>query len=226
MKTQKRVKKQANEKLTDATISRVIELLENTEKPISKKEACEILNISYNTTRLNTIITNWKEEKEDTARKKKERRGKPAQPEEIRNIAESLLEGENVASIAKRIYRSPVFVKNVIAKIGIPEKIVGDDKYKTALLPEECIAEEFAAGEIAWSAKYHAPCRVEKELTEPVYIQRYGSKCYRVYITEKMENTSAYFPSVDFGGFFAFVPGYDLGKLDHLEKYGASFKYL
>jgi hypothetical protein len=226
MKVQKRVKKQASEKLTDANISRVIELLENSEKPISKKEACEILNISYNTTRLNTILSNWKEDQENTAKRKKERRGKPAQPEEIRNIAESLLEGDNVAAISKRIYRSPAFVKNVVARIGIPEKITGDDKHKIAMLPEECVGEEFAIGEIAWSAKYHAPCRVEKEMTEPVYTERYGSKCYRVYITEKMESTATYFPSVEFGGFFAYVPGYDLGKLKHLEQYGVSFKYI
>ena len=55
-----RTKKKDYEKLTDANIKHVIELLE-AEKPITKKEACGILNISYNTTRLNNIIQEYKE---------------------------------------------------------------------------------------------------------------------------------------------------------------------
>ena len=226
MKTNKQVKKKESEKLTDANVARVVSLLESDKNPISKKEACEILNISYNTTRLNTIIENWKRDKETSSRKKQERRGKPAQPEEIRLIAESLLSGDTIADISRRIYRSPTFVKNVIARIGIPEKVTGDEKYKTALLPEECIAEEFSANEIAWSAKYHAPCIVVKEYKEPKYLEKYDSKCYQIYINEKMQNSSNYFPSVDFGGFYAAAPACDLGRLEHLIEYGVSFKSL
>ena len=49
------VKKRSHEKLTDSNIQHVIGLL-NAKSPITKKEACSILNISYNTTRLGTII--------------------------------------------------------------------------------------------------------------------------------------------------------------------------
>ena len=45
------VKKKSHEKLDSANIQRVIDLLEQDE-PITKKEACEMLNIRYNTTRL------------------------------------------------------------------------------------------------------------------------------------------------------------------------------
>lgn len=51
----KRVKVKEGEKLTPSNIEKVIGLLE-IEKPISKKDACELLNISYNTTRLARII--------------------------------------------------------------------------------------------------------------------------------------------------------------------------
>ena len=47
-------KKKSYENLTDSNIKNVISLLE-AEKPITKKEACDILNISYNTTRLNKL---------------------------------------------------------------------------------------------------------------------------------------------------------------------------
>ena len=49
------VKAKSHEKLDDANVQRVIELLGGDE-PITKKEACEILNIRYNTTRLQRII--------------------------------------------------------------------------------------------------------------------------------------------------------------------------
>lgn len=59
----KRVKKQEHEKITDANIKRVIGLLEAS-PPITKKEACEILGMSYNTTRLTKIIEEWKSDRD------------------------------------------------------------------------------------------------------------------------------------------------------------------
>ena len=49
--------------MTPANISKVIRLLEPTEegvKPITKKDACQYLGMSYNTTRLGTIIEDFK----------------------------------------------------------------------------------------------------------------------------------------------------------------------
>ena len=48
------VRKRAGENLSPANIRRVIHSLN--EEGITKKVACEMLNISYNTTRLNRII--------------------------------------------------------------------------------------------------------------------------------------------------------------------------
>ena len=53
------VKKRSHEKLTDSNIKHVMQLLD-AESPITKKEACSILNISYNTTRLNKILEDTK----------------------------------------------------------------------------------------------------------------------------------------------------------------------
>ena len=57
------VKKRSHEKLTDTNIRHVMQLLD-AESPITKKEACSILNISYNTTRLKTIIEEYKENRD------------------------------------------------------------------------------------------------------------------------------------------------------------------
>ena len=72
-----RVKKRAYENLSAANIQKVIELLRQ-EKPITKKEACEVLSISYNTTRLNKIIAEFEERQEYVAKRKATNKGKRA----------------------------------------------------------------------------------------------------------------------------------------------------
>ena len=153
-------KKKSHENLTDSSIKNVISLLE-AEKPVTKKEACDILNISYNTTRLNKIIEEWKENQEYRARRKAEKRGNPASDSESSNVVESYLEGDSISNIAKRLFRSSIFVKNIIQRVGVPEK--GDGNYSIATyLPDECVAEDFSDNEIAWSAIYDSPCIIVK----------------------------------------------------------------
>ncbi len=53
------VRQKKHEKLDAANLDKVIALLES-DSPITKKEACEILNITYNTTRLKRIIEETK----------------------------------------------------------------------------------------------------------------------------------------------------------------------
>ena len=81
------VKKRSHEKLTDANIQHVMGLLD-AESPITKKEACSILNISYNTTRLKTIIEEFVEQKEYRDKRKAANRGVPARASE--KISESI----------------------------------------------------------------------------------------------------------------------------------------
>ena len=70
-----RIKKHEN--ITKVNVAKVISLLE-AEKPITKKEACSILNISYNTTRLGNIIDQHKEDLIRTMKMKAKLRGTPA----------------------------------------------------------------------------------------------------------------------------------------------------
>lgn len=215
----KRVKKKEHEKLTDVNIARVIELLEDSKKPITKKEACEILNISYNTTRLNTIIENWKNDKETFFKRKQEKRGKPPTTGELSSIVSYFLSGDPINEIAKRVYRTPAFVKNIIDRIGVPERAVGSDKYAVSFLPEPCVSEDFTVGEMVWSAVYHRIAEVKGILSEK-YEKLYGTKCYRIYVIENIEEPSPYFPFVEAGGFNAFSASYDIGKLTHLQELG------
>lgn len=211
------IKKKDHENLTDTNIKKVIELLE-ADKPITKKQACEILNISYNTTRLGKIIETYKEEQEFASRKKKENRGKPASDFEIQSCVESFLDGDSITDIAKRLYRSPVFVKEVIETVGVPFKPAGATYWEPSIIPDQCIREEFDVGQIVWSARRHcmAIIRYEEENRTDK-----SNKYYKVWIIEPIEEVSPYYPQYqEYGGYYDGAYAYDLGSLEHLKTYG------
>ena len=116
------VKKKAHENLTNDNISRVISFLRQ-DSPITKKEACELLNIRYNTTRLQNIIDDFEDTLERKERFKSEKRGKPASEDEIKQVVRGYTNGENISQLAEGMYRSPAFVKNIITRLGVPEKM-------------------------------------------------------------------------------------------------------
>ena len=228
----RRVKKKDHENLSAANIQKVISLLqpENGTAPISKKEACEILNIAYNTTRLQKIIDDHIEHKEYVRKRKAMNRGRPATNDEISDIVTGYLRGEALQSIASGIYRSTAFVKNVIETVGVPSRNVEED-WKADILPEACIAEEFAKGEIVWSAKYHSAAIVENEMSvdyqaekpgyhDVNYEKKYSSKCYSIYVITKPGDDDDLWASKRIPGFYAYSLAYDLGKLEHLKEYG------
>jgi len=195
------------------------------QKPITKKEACEILNIAYNTQRLNKIIDDFLETRKFREKRRAQNKGRPASDVEIKSIAESYLEGSSIAEISKSLFRSANFVKSVIERIGIPAKKTSESQDIT-FLPEECVSETFEAGEIVWSARYNSAAKVVKEETNMDYEQKYGSKCYRVYVMKQSAwEEESYFGEVS-GGFFASQPAHDLGKLNHLKQYGLNLNRL
>lgn len=221
----KKIKVQAHEKLTKANIEHVIKLLEGP-KPITKKEAYGILNINENPSRLARIIEEHKAEKAYEAMRREKNRGKPADPTEIQSIIELYLAGEGVTEIAQRLYRGGAFVSHILERIGVPRRPTGDERFRKSLLPDNCISDSFEKGEIAWSAKYHAPCRIEAVLDEaylaknPGISGNYETPCYRVFVTERMEDVPPRFAGIQTGGHFAYAYAYDLGKLTHLQEYG------
>lgn len=215
-----RVKRKEHENLSATNIRKVIGLLNpgDDSKPITKKEACALLNIAYNTTRLDRIIEEFREREALIASRKAANRGKPASEVEVKQTIEDYLSGDPISEIAKRLFRSAGFVKGIIERVGIPRKPTGaDEKTKVELLPDSCVAEEFRVGEIVWSAKYHRPALVKREVEG--YEEKYLSKCYSIYVMEHVDASESFFPYIDKGGFFAYQLAYDLGKLEHLRKY-------
>ena len=170
-----RIKKHEN--LTQANITKVISLLEpaGDSKPITKKEACGILNITYNTSRLQKIIDEHKEMIEFRARRKAQNKGKAATPDEIRAVVRAYIDGSNVSEIAGDLYRSPAFIKAIIERLGIPQKLADSDYegMRNAMVPEQCVRENFNIGEKVWFAKRNRMAEVLAEHNNMDYEAKY-----------------------------------------------------
>lgn len=216
------IKKKEGEKLTDTNIKHVIDLLAK-EKPITKKEACSILNISYNTKRLGDILEEYKSNQEFKELRKAQNKGKAATESEVKQVVESYLSGENISNISKSLYRSAGFVKSIIEKLGIPQKSIGGDKSSVAWLPDQCVSNTFSPNEKVWSAVYHAPAIIIEEL---LGYEKYTSKAYRMYILEKSSNNEDSLVVAGVAGFYASSLAYDIGSLRHLEKFNINWDYI
>ncbi len=217
----KRVKKKEGEKLTPDNIQRVIALLEREPKPITKKEACEALNISYNTVRLGNIIEEYNAEQVLNVKRRAANRGKPASNHEIKDIIEWYLEGDSLSDISDRLYRPSTFVRDVINKIGVPQRGSGQNYMSFEPLPEQCVSDKFNIGDIVWSSRYLAVAEVLKDQGP---CSDGLATVYQIYVLEKIEEHSPFFAPREVGGFYASQPAYDLGKLDHLKDYGVNVK--
>lgn len=197
------------------------------------------MNISYNTARLSSIIDEYLGHKEYVQLRKSQNRGKSATPMEISEAIRDYLSGDTVSTIAKSLYRSPGFVKSIIERVGVPSRPTSkEERREVGYLPEECVAEEFAPGEIVWSARHHAPAEIRYELSvayqaekagfqDTNYEKKYGAKCYNIWVREPFDADKEFWiGGIDSGGFYASALAYDLGSLKHLEKYGVDLSRL
>ena len=235
------IKKKDYEKLSDSNIQETIKLLESG-TPFTKKEACQKLNIAYNTTRLNNILAEHRERIDFREKRKSQNRGKPATPYEITESIVMYLNQEPVSAIASSLFRSASFVKGILDRIGVPEIPTKEEQskvqeWKFPLLPEKMYSTHFEEGEMVWSAKDCGLAKVLSEIThENVsgvpykthidYEKVYGSKAYRIYVIEKGDFSDTFFPYVTVGGHYSSSLAHDLGKLDHLIDAGVDLSRL
>jgi len=221
--------------LTDSNIAKIIELMstENGNKPITKKQACDILNISYNTSRLDKIISEYLDHKEYVLRRKSVNKGKKATDGEINSAISDYLSGDSISVIAKSLYRSPSFVKNIIEKTGVPQRPARKEERRQPMyLPEECVSESFVTDQIVWSAKYFSAAQVLSEISvdyqaekpgysDTNYESIYGNKAYSIYVMRPMAVSGDFIVDAPtMGGFNAFSLACELGSLEHLKEYG------
>ena len=210
------------EKLSFDNIERVISQLEQ-DNPITKKEACEMLNIRYNTTRLQKIIDDHLDTRNFREARRNQNKGKMATESEIESVVKLYLDGMNVSTVADSIYRSPAFVKNIVERMGIPQKLAESDHEgrRKAILPEQCVSDTFTVGEKVWSPRNNKFAEIIAEFNTPYNQEKYGCPCYRLWVLEPCDTSKTFFPWLDGNrtGFTSFALAYDLGSLRHLEKY-------
>lgn len=203
-----RVKQKEGEDLSDFTISKVIKLLED-EKPITKREACEILRINYNTTRLAKIINQYQERKAIEKQRRKEMRSKPITDAEIARMVTMYLQGSSFEDISSSTFRTTTVVKRELEKAGVPRHDGKTDYFHPDLIPDDLIKESYEVDDVVWSAKYGGIAQVTKELSKS---EEHGN-VYQLWL---------------FGKNCRFIaqPWYELGHLECLKKYNINVKQL
>lgn len=190
-----------DERLEDSNIERVIEYLET--KGATKKNACNMLNIAYNTARLDKLIESYKNKKEHDAKRRAEKRGKPATSDEISFIISEYLAGAPVDTISKSIYRGTAFIKSILDKYSVPERNSSPDYFHPKLIPEDACRDKFNIGEVVYSARYDTIATIETELVQK------GINVYRVYLRGDWCR-------------YAYQPAYELASLEKLRALGVS----
>lgn len=199
----RRTKNSEDEKLDAQTLDRVIALLEPEEgKPISKKDACAMLCIAYNTTRLASLIEKHKEKKAATKLRREALRGKPATPAEIQYIVSGYLEGETISGLAERSYRGTSFIRGILEQYGVPIRATAHDYFKPELIPEAAMQQRFKVGETVYSARYDSLAKIHHELFQK------NQWVYRIWLeSEKWQQ-------------FAYQEAAELASLEHIRKLG------
>jgi hypothetical protein len=197
--------KSDSERLDEAHYERVIALLEPVDgsKPITKKEACNILGIAYNTTRLTTLIEKYKENKAREAAKRASLRGKPATETEIVYSIQEYINGSTIDAISKSLYRSSSFVKTILERNSVPIRAAAHDYFTPELIPDGATRDRFVVGEVVYSVRYDSTAKIEAELKCPI-----NGWVYRLWLLSEKWQQAAY------------QPVEELASLEHLRKLG------
>lgn len=193
------IKVKAGEDLSPANIQRALSSMEDGG---TKKSACEILGISYNTKRLQTIIDNYIEDVEREKRFKAKKRGKPIDGDELVSIIETYFNTGSIQETARSHYRGILLTKQALSEHGALLKAKATDYFKPELLPDECVREDFQPGQLVWSSRYNTFAEVVKQY----------KNSFRVWLLKDKQ--------------YAYQPPEELGDLSHLQKLGVNLERL
>ena len=107
------------------------------------------------------------------------------------------------------------------------------------MLPEQCVAERFDYNQKIWFPKQNKFALVKDEISPAYqaerrgymgygdikkcvnYEEKYGAKCYKLFILEPCDTSQTLFPWVDGEGtgYWGTALAYDMGSLKHLDEY-------
>lgn len=219
------IKAKAHEKLDDSNVERVLDYLQ-AEQPVTKKQACEMLNIAYNTTRLNNILTEFKEKRDYRRNRMDQNKGKIATSTDIKEVVMNYLMGMNFAEISRQMYRSPTFIKNIVDRVGVPTKVAMGEEF---IVPDECVKYEFDEGEWIWFNDSRPDIRGGKagRIRKEVNSKRGEEGGYKVYQIDYWIPMQwqegfwvAWWPGIKRVKGWTVKPAYEIGSIQHLvDKY-------
>jgi len=189
------VKAKAGEDFSESAIQKAIAILE---AGGTKKEACQVLNIKYNTTRLNKIIQEYRDRKERVAEMRKRLRSKPVDISEKKHIVQGYLSNESIQELSNETYRSAQVVKNVLKTYNVPLRTERASYFSPLLV--EHTREDYKEGDLVFSARYGVPAYIKKQVgTDEL------GPVYRIWLTGKHAK-------------WAYQPFYELADLTKLQK--------
>jgi hypothetical protein len=194
-----KVRKKEGEKLDDSNVQKVFELLSRTENPISKKEACELLNITYNSSRLQKIMEEHVERVNYISARKKALRNTPVDILDKKFMVESYLSGVSLSEISDSTFRSTDIIKKVLRGYNIPLRSGSVDYFHPVEVEE--FAEDYVSGDLVFSARYNSVAKVCLEVESKNSI----SKTYRIWVYGSIMQ-------------FAYQPAHELADLRKLQK--------
>lgn len=195
------VKVKQGEKITTENIQKAIALLE---AGSTKKAACDILGIKYNTTRLQTIIDEFVRREANDKRLRDKKKGTPVDKTEAASIIESYLEEGSVEAVSKMFFRPTYIINKVLDHYGAKLINLDSTPLNPGTLPDLCVSDFFEIDEYVWVAGYNALGQIKAIAKNP-------ENCYSVWI---------------FGTYarFSNEMNYNLGSLKHLQELGLDFK--
>ena len=186
----------ARRKQVDITDEKYEEIILHLDGGGTKAAACRMAGIAYNTKRLDTLIDDWLGRQEHNKLMRAKMRKKAVSDIEIAGMITDYLAGSSIAQIADGYYRSTNIIKYNLNKHGaMLRSVTTIDKEKPPLLPEQCIADSFEAGDYVWSAKYDCIAKVQGSYKGAYRIVTMGGAAHR---------------------FQAYQPACELGCLKHL----------
>lgn len=150
------------------------------DKPITKKAACEMLGIAYNTTRLDTLIQEYYDNLERVKLRKQQTRKEAVTQELVQEWARDyLVNGMPINEIAEYAYRTPLLIKTWLERFGALLPKTSPNPLNPDYVPDACRSDDFEEGELVYVNGYCSFGIIKKEITSKS-AEAAGYKAYRI----------------------------------------------
>lgn len=186
----------------DISKEQYLQVIAHLENGGTKKSACEMLGIAYNTKRLQELIDTFlkRTEVEKSVRAKK--RKEAVTPAEVGQWISEYLGGATLRALSEGYFRSENVIRHHLEKQGAMLRHTSVDRLDPPLIPDRCIAEEFYPGQYVWSAAYNCIAVIKSKYKNAWKIQVLGDGIQEM----------------------SYQPAYDLASLEHFKELGVNLE--